>query len=111
VPAIQATGQAKDTTAAGQMCDESARITGTDPDSSPDRAAARTLTDVGHTVRVVVSSISAQRGSFMCTSTTYSDGSAGAVSHSQPRYRNDVLTSTHCTLSLSKAPLKINGTF
>jgi hypothetical protein len=50
-------------------------------------------------------------GSFVCTSTTYSDGAAGAVSHSQPRYRTDVLTSTHCTVSLSKAPLKITGTF
>jgi len=28
------------------MCDESARITGTDPGSSPSRAAARTLTDL-----------------------------------------------------------------
>jgi hypothetical protein len=41
------------------MCDESARITGTDPGSSPSRAAARTLTDVRHTLGVFPSFLGA----------------------------------------------------
>jgi hypothetical protein len=54
---------------------------------------------------------SAPARSLMGASTTSFDESAGAVSHSQPRYSTDVLISTHCAQSLSRAPLKINGTF
>lgn len=38
-------------------------------------------------------------------------GAARGLHHSQPGYSTDVLISTHCAQSLSKAPLKINGTF
>src|SRR5580704_1476922 len=40
----------------GQMCDEPAQITDTDPGSSPSRAAPRTLTDVRHVRQLICDS-------------------------------------------------------